>query len=59
MQWFKVIILDFPKAVIKILLDTAASVFADDTGAFADRLAVWDAVLVFCGLHEKSTFRFL
>ena len=58
MNWLKICVFYSPKAVIKILLDAAASVFLDDMGAFADRLAVWDTVLVFRCLHEKNSFLF-
>ena len=58
-HWFEIIIFYLAEAVIKILLVTAAPVFLDDPGAFPDRLAVWDTVLVFCDLHEKAPSIFL
>ena len=58
-HWFKIIIFYLAEAVIKILLVTVASTSGDDTGAFPDRLAVWDTVLVFCDLHEKAPSIFL
>lgn len=58
-HWFEIIIFYLAEAVIKILLVTVASTSGDDTGAFPDRLAVWDTVLVFCDLHEKAPSIFL
>ena len=58
MQGFKIIIFYFPKAVIEVLLCAAAAVSADDAGAFAAGLAVWEAVLLFCALHENHPFVF-
>ena len=59
MHWFEISIFYLAEAVIKILLVTVASTSGDDTGAFPDRLAVWDTVLVFCDLHEKAPSIFL
>ena len=54
----KIDIFHFPKAVIKILLCAAAPILADNMGAFSDGLAVWDAVRIFCYLHENHPFVF-
>lgn len=59
MHRLEIIIFYLAEAVIKILLVTVASTSGDDTGAFPDRLAVWDTVLVFCDLHEKAPSIFL
>ena len=58
-HWFEIIIFYLAEAIVKILLAAAAPVFLDDPGAFSDRLAVWDTVLVFCDLHEKAPSVFL
>ena len=58
-HWFEIIIFYLAEAVIKILLVTVASTSGDDPGAFPDRLAVWDTVLVFSDLHEKTPSIFL
>lgn len=59
MHWLKVYIFYFPKAVIEILLDTAASVFLNDMGTFSDGLTAGNAVLAFCDLHRNAPFGFL
>ena len=59
MHRLEIIIFHFSKAIVKILLAAVASTSGDDTGAFPDRLAVWDTVLVFCDLHEKAPSIFL
>ena len=58
MHGFKIRIFHFAKAVIDELLDAAAAVFLDDVGAFANGVAVWNSILVFCDAHEKSSFSF-
>ena len=58
MQGFKVCVFHFAEAVIENLLSAAASVSAEDMGAFADSLTVADAVFIFCQVHGKTPFVF-
>ena len=58
MDGFKIRILHFAKAIIDELLDAAAAVFLDDAGAFANGVAVWNSILVFCDAHENASFSF-
>lgn len=58
MHGFKIRIFHFAKAVIDELLDAAAAVFLDDVGAFANGVAVWNSILVFCDAHENASFSF-
>ena len=51
MHWLEIIIFYLAETIIEILLVAAASASDDDTGAFADGLAVLDTILVLCDLH--------
>lgn len=59
MQWFKICILQFSKPTVNILLCSAAAAPFEDMGTFPHRLAVGDAVFIFCDLHRVAPFVFL
>ena len=58
MQGFKIMISDFTKPVIDVLLITAAAVFMNDMGTFVNGLTVFCAIVIFCEVHEKAPFVF-